>query len=121
MSGANYLVMGMGVWYVYLYVFHSGSLPFTDSMRTCLNCSKKDTFSHPKYHSCMHFNLSNEDTSLTTTLSSVPLVSGLERFHCTLLLDSLCIAGIGVQCSWVGKWLVRYDMPHKVKEFSNSQ
>ena len=56
---------------------------------TLLNCghlSKQDTFSHPKYHSCMYFNLWNEDTSLTMTLSSAPLVSGLERFHCTIMM-----------------------------------
>ena len=54
------------------------SLCHTEYSGTHIGTSKQDTFSHPKYHSC------NKDTSLTMTLSSGPLVSGLERFHCTL-------------------------------------
>ena len=52
--------------------------------------SKQDTFSHPNYHSCMLFNLWNEDTSLTMTLSSDPLVSRLERFHWVYVHQYVC-------------------------------
>ena len=44
------------------------------------NLDKQDTFCCPKYHACVQF---NPWTSLIRTLSSVPRVSGLERFHCT--------------------------------------
>ena len=45
--------------------------------------NKQDTFNHPKCNVCVQFNPWNQDTSLIRKLSSVPRVSGLERFHCT--------------------------------------
>ena len=44
--------------------------------------SKRDTFFLPKYHVCVLFNPWNKDTSLIRTLSSGPIVSRLEEFHC---------------------------------------
>ena len=70
--------------------FCSGNEKFTVDLplRTLLkwgHLSNKDTFSLPKNSSCMQLNPWNEDTSLIWTLSSVPLVSGLEEFHCIML------------------------------------
>ena len=65
---------------------HSAVQPL--SLRTPLkwgHFSSKDTFSFPKNRSCTQFNLWWKDTSLIWTLSSVPLVSGLEEFHCIML------------------------------------
>ena len=48
------------------------------------NLSISYTFSLPKYvPSCVHLHPRNMDTSLNRTLSSGPLVSKLERFHCS--------------------------------------